>query len=115
MVEFAAALSETPRDELAGPALEAVIEGWLAFCEGLVVRWLAERDLERDAVLTLLRHALLAGLGSVAAVDARPGPARLAAAAAQASTISAAAEAGGAGRAAGGATLAGAGRPETNT
>jgi AcrR family transcriptional regulator len=105
MVDFAAALSGAPRAELESPALEAVIEGWLAFCEGVVVRWLAERTLEREAVLVLVRRALLSALASVAAVDPRPAYARLAEAAGSAG-----------GATAGGASLAGAGtRPETNT
>jgi AcrR family transcriptional regulator len=114
MVDFAAALSGAPREELASPALETVIEGWLAFCEGVVVRWLGERTLEREAVLVLLRRALLSALESVAAVDARPAFARLAQAAAQASAVVASGS--GAGGEGAGAGLAGAAaRPATNT
>ena len=81
MVEFAAALAAVPRAEVESPALEAAIEGWLAFCEGVVVRWLAGRDLPREDVLHLLRQNLLAVYESVAGVDARPAVARLAEAA----------------------------------
>jgi AcrR family transcriptional regulator len=81
MVGFAAALAGSPREELSSPALDTAIEGWLSFCEGVVARWLAERDLERDAVLHLLRGALLSAYASVAALDARPACTRLAAAA----------------------------------
>jgi AcrR family transcriptional regulator len=113
MVDFAAALSGAPREEIASPALELVIEGWLAYCEGVVVRWLGERTLEREAVLVLLRRALLSALESVAAVDPRPAFARLAEAAAQASTVVAS---GSGAEGAEGAGLAGAaGRPATNT
>jgi AcrR family transcriptional regulator len=114
MVDFAAALSGARRADLASPALDAAIEGWLSFCEGVVVRWLDQRDFARDAVLVLLRRALLSALESVAAVDPRPAFARLAQASAAVMRGSAA---GGAadGLDAGGATLAGTGRPETNT
>jgi AcrR family transcriptional regulator len=116
MVDFAAALSGEPRDALESPALETVIDGWLSLCEGVVVRWLAQRDLERDAVLVLLRRALLAALASVAAVDARPAFARLAQASAAVMRGSAGAGAGAGGDSvAGGATPAGAGRPEMKT
>jgi AcrR family transcriptional regulator len=116
MVDFAAALSGEPRDALDAPALETAIEGWLSLCEGVVVRWLAQRDLERDAVLVLLRRALLAALEAVAAVDARPAFARLAQASAAVMRGSAGAGAGvGAVSGAGTARLAGAGRPEMNT
>ena len=115
MVDFAAALSGTPRAELASPALEAAFEGWLSFCEGVVVRWLAQRDLERDAVLVLLRRALLSALESVAAVDARPAFARLAQASAAVMRGSAVGAAAGGADTGGATTLAGAGRPETKT
>ncbi|MCW3004720.1 MAG: TetR/AcrR family transcriptional regulator [Conexibacter sp.] len=81
MVEFGAALAGVPRAEIESPALEAAVEGWLSFCEGVVVRWLAARDLPRGDVLHLVRQNLLAVYTSVAGVDARPGPARLAEAA----------------------------------
>jgi AcrR family transcriptional regulator len=78
MVQFAAALAGSPREELESPALEAAIEGWLWACEGVVVRWLADEDLSRVEVGHLLRHSLLAALGSVAGIDPRPAVARLA-------------------------------------
>jgi AcrR family transcriptional regulator len=81
MVEFAAALAAAPRAEVESPALEAAIEGWLSFCEGVVVRWLAGRELPREDVLHLVRQNLLAVYESVAGVDARPAVARLAEAA----------------------------------
>jgi AcrR family transcriptional regulator len=84
LVDFASALSGTPRAELESPALDAALEGWLSCCEGVVVRWLAERDLTREDVLHLLRQALLGALESVAGVDDRPAAARLAAAAGRA-------------------------------
>jgi AcrR family transcriptional regulator len=83
MVDFAAALARVSRAEIESPALEAAIEGWLSFCEGVVVRWLAGRDLPRDDVLHLVRQNLLAVYESVAGVDGRPAAARLAQAAAR--------------------------------
>jgi AcrR family transcriptional regulator len=79
MVQFAAALSGGPRDEVESPALEAAIEGWLWFCEGVVVRWLDRQDLSHVEVRHLLRQSLFGALGSVAGVDGRPAAARLAA------------------------------------
>jgi AcrR family transcriptional regulator len=81
MVEFAAALSGSPRADVESPGLEAAIEGWLSFCEGVVVRWLAGRDLPREDVLHLVRQNLLAVYESVAGVDPRPAVAHLAEAA----------------------------------
>lgn len=81
MREFAAALAGVGREELHCPALEAVLEGWLSYCEGVVVRWLRGDDLDREHVHALIRHALLAALESVAAVEPAPAFARLAEAA----------------------------------
>jgi len=81
LVGFAAALAGAERDEITSPALEAVLSGWLAYSEELVVRWLSEGALERDDVRRLLRHALLAGLASVALVDRSEAAVRLAEAA----------------------------------
>jgi AcrR family transcriptional regulator len=75
LADFAAALAGEP---VASPALDAALEGWLSFCEGVVVRWLAERDLEREDVRFLLRQALLAALESVAGVDGSAAAGRLA-------------------------------------
>jgi AcrR family transcriptional regulator len=79
MVTFAAALAGRPADEVRSPALETAIEGWLSFCDGAVGRWLARRDLEREAVGRLLRATLLAALEAVADVDPQPPSARVAA------------------------------------
>jgi AcrR family transcriptional regulator len=82
MVDFAAALASVPRADVESPALTAAIEGWLAFCEGVIVHWLAAGDLPRADVLHLVRQNLLAVYESVAGVDDRPAVAELAAAAA---------------------------------
>jgi AcrR family transcriptional regulator len=82
MVRFAAALAQVPREDVESPALVIALEGWLAFCEGVVASWLARDDLGRAEVRLLMRENLLATLTSVAAVDPRPGAARLAARAA---------------------------------
>jgi AcrR family transcriptional regulator len=78
IVDFAAALASVPREQLESPALAAAIEGWLAFCEGVIVHWLAADDLPRADVLHLVRQNLLAVYESVAGVDARPAAGRLA-------------------------------------
>jgi AcrR family transcriptional regulator len=78
MVDFAAALSGRPPEELESPALVVAIEGWLSFCEGAVASWLAREDISRADVRHLVRENLLATLVSVAGADPRPATARLA-------------------------------------
>jgi AcrR family transcriptional regulator len=91
MVDFAAGIAGVDREELESPLLEAAVEGWLSFCEGVVVRWLAERDLPRADVLHLVRQNLLASYAAVGGVDRRPALARLAAAATRLAETAAAA------------------------
>ncbi|HEU4976487.1 MAG TPA: TetR/AcrR family transcriptional regulator [Baekduia sp.] len=81
MVEFSAALAGVPRAEIEGPALEAALEGWLSFCEGVVVRWLQDDGLQQAQVQHLLRRVLLSALASLAAIEPAPAFARLAEAA----------------------------------
>jgi len=78
MVDFAAALSSGPREEVESPALVVALEGWLSFCEGVVSNWLAREDLGRADVRHLIRENLLATLAAVSGVDPRPAAARLA-------------------------------------
>jgi AcrR family transcriptional regulator len=84
MVVFAAALAQADRSEIETPALRVALEGWLAFCEGVVGQWLAgPHPIERPAVRHLIRANLLGVLQSAAALDpASPAAARLAHAAA---------------------------------
>jgi hypothetical protein len=49
-------------------ALETAVQGWLFFLEGAVLRWLEERDLERDQLRELLGLALMGSLGAAEAV-----------------------------------------------
>ncbi len=39
------------------PALETAIQGWLFFVEGAVLRWLEQRDMDREKLLVLLQAA----------------------------------------------------------
>jgi hypothetical protein len=87
LTDFAAALADTDRAELATPALEAVLCGWLSFTEDVVLRWLTERAFNREQVRSLLRDALFANLASVARVDDSPAAARLAEAAERAASV----------------------------
>ncbi|WP_051223492.1 TetR/AcrR family transcriptional regulator [Conexibacter woesei] len=85
MVVFAAALAQSDRSAIETPALRVALEGWLAFCEGVVGQWLARPgQIERPAVRHLIRANLLGVLQAAAALDdpANPAPARLAHAAA---------------------------------
>ena len=72
MVDFAAALSRGPREEIESPALVVALEGWLSFCEGVVGSWLSREDLERAEALYLMRENLLATLVAVAALGPEP-------------------------------------------
>jgi AcrR family transcriptional regulator len=59
LVALAAVLWGMPRRAARTPLLVAAIEGWLGFSEGVIVRWLDDRDVTREQVHELLRHALL--------------------------------------------------------
>jgi hypothetical protein len=50
--------------------LTTAIEGWLAMSQAVIVRWLRDRALERDAVHTLLRRSLLDTFDAVLASEA---------------------------------------------
>jgi AcrR family transcriptional regulator len=78
MVDFAAALSRGPREEIESPALVVALEGWLSFCEGVVESWLARDDLERSEAVFLMRENLLGTLVAIAGLDPRPAAAVLA-------------------------------------
>jgi AcrR family transcriptional regulator len=47
------------REEARTPQLVAAIEGWLGFSEGVIVRWLGDREVSREQVHDLLRRVLL--------------------------------------------------------
>jgi AcrR family transcriptional regulator len=59
LVALAAVLWEVPRDVARTPLLVAAIEGWLGFSEGVIVRWLGDRQITRDEVHQLLQRALV--------------------------------------------------------
>jgi AcrR family transcriptional regulator len=59
LVALAAVLWGMPRRVARTPLLVAAIEGWLGFSEGVIVRWLDDREVTREQVHELLRHALL--------------------------------------------------------
>jgi AcrR family transcriptional regulator len=84
MVVFAAALAQSDRSAIESPALHVALEGWLAFCEGVVAQWLGgAQPIERPAVRHLIRSNLLGALQSAADLDpASPASARLSHAAA---------------------------------
>jgi AcrR family transcriptional regulator len=50
-------------------ALRAALEGWMSFLEGVSLDWLAHRDLEREAVRTLIVHALAGAIAAARAID----------------------------------------------
>ena len=51
------------------PALETAVQGWFFFVEGAVLRWLEQRDIEREQLSELLRLALLGSLQAAEAVN----------------------------------------------
>lgn len=59
LVAMVALLRGVSREEARTPQLVAAIEGWLGFSEGVVVRWLREREISRDQVHKLMRHAFV--------------------------------------------------------
>lgn len=83
LVRLAAALADVPPEELLAPVLESALEGWLAFTDAVVVRWLERGDLTRREAHLLLEAGLLGALESAGAADPRPAFARLSEAAAE--------------------------------
>jgi AcrR family transcriptional regulator len=63
LVTLAAVLEGIPRDAARTPLLVAAIEGWIGFTEGVIVRWLRDRELSKDEVHELLREVFLQVLG----------------------------------------------------
>src|SRR3954469_12602826 len=59
LVALVAVVRGVSRKKARTPQLVAAIEGWLGFSEGVIVRWLRDRDISRDEVHALLRRALL--------------------------------------------------------
>ncbi len=64
LVALAAVLEDVPRDAARTPLLVAAIEGWIGFTEGVIVRWLRDRELTREEVHELLRDVFLSMLGA---------------------------------------------------
>ena len=63
LVALAAVLEGVPRDAARTPLLVAAIEGWIGFTEGVIVRWLRDRELSKDDGHELLRAVFLQVLG----------------------------------------------------
>ena len=53
------------------PALRAAVQGWIFFVEGVLLRWLDQRDLERDQLRELLRSVLIDSIAAAARLDPR--------------------------------------------
>jgi AcrR family transcriptional regulator len=63
LVALAAVLEGVPRDTARTPLLVAAIEGWIGFTEGVIVRWLRDREMSKEEVHELLREVFLQVLG----------------------------------------------------
>ena len=64
LVALAAVLVDAPRDAVRTPLLVAAIEGWIGFTEGVILRWLRDREISPEDVHELLRRALLEAFGA---------------------------------------------------
>lgn len=73
LLDALAPLGDAGVDRTPAPALEAALQGWLFFCEGVVLRWLAHGGLDRHQVLVLLRMTLLGVPSAAAAAAAQEG------------------------------------------
>jgi AcrR family transcriptional regulator len=49
--------------------LRSAVQGWIFFVEGVLLRWLDRRDLDRDQLRALLRSVLIDSLGAAANID----------------------------------------------
>ncbi len=52
-------------------ALRSAVQGWIFFVEGVLLRWLERRDLERDQLRELLRTVLIDAVRAAVAIDPR--------------------------------------------
>jgi AcrR family transcriptional regulator len=59
IVALVAVMRGVSRKQARTPQLVAGIEGWLGFSEGVIVRWLRDRDITREEVHELLRRVLV--------------------------------------------------------
>jgi len=57
LVALVAVLRGSSREEVRTPQLIAALEGWLGFTEGVIVRWLHDREISREEVHGLLARA----------------------------------------------------------
>lgn len=53
------------------PALRSAVQGWIFFVEGALLRWLDQRDLERDELRELLKAVLIDSLCAAMRIDPR--------------------------------------------
>ncbi|HEX2162259.1 MAG TPA: TetR/AcrR family transcriptional regulator [Thermoleophilaceae bacterium] len=51
--------------------LRSAVQGWISFVEGVLLRWLDKRDLERDQLRELLRAVLIDSLRAAVHIDPR--------------------------------------------
>jgi AcrR family transcriptional regulator len=59
LVALVALIRGASRKEVRTPQLEAAIEGWLGFSEGVIVRWLRDREISRVDARELMRRAFV--------------------------------------------------------
>jgi AcrR family transcriptional regulator len=69
VLDALAAWEGAPETTRRTPALETAVQGWFFFVEGAVLRWLEQRDIEREQLSELLRLALLGSLQAAEAVN----------------------------------------------
>jgi AcrR family transcriptional regulator len=59
LIAVAALVRGTRPEELRRPLLDVALEGWLAYAEGVIVRWLSRREIGQPEVHALLRRSFL--------------------------------------------------------
>jgi AcrR family transcriptional regulator len=65
---------ESPVSSEPSPQLETAVLGWLYFVVGAVLRWLEQKDFDREQLLMLLKAALGGALFAARAAGAPPPP-----------------------------------------
>ena len=59
IIEGLARFADAPLEEIRTPVFEAAVEGWMFFAEGVMLRWLERRDIDRAQARRLMKAALL--------------------------------------------------------
>ena len=75
LIAALAGWEDSPVSADPSPEVEVAIQGWLYFVEGAVLRWLEQRDIERERLCVLLKVALVGSLFAARSAGAPGAPA----------------------------------------